>query len=78
MIYVKGDYGTFVVDRKVSPSDGSGLYSSGTSEATFSGIRQSKDNTQFTVEWRSGRRQDDRSQSNVQRNRLRLHDNQWF
>ena len=78
MIYVKGSYGTFVMDREVSASDGGRLYSSRPSEKAVSGICESKGDTESPIEWWSRRRQDHDSESDVQRNRLRLHGNQWF
>jgi hypothetical protein len=78
MIYVKGFHGTSSVDRKVSPKDSRGLYLARTIEGTFSRVRQSKADTKSSTDWWGRRRQDISSESNVQRDRLRLHGNQWF
>jgi hypothetical protein len=78
MIYVKGSYATFVMDREVPASNGFGLYSSGPFEATVSIVRQSEKHSKSLTKWRSRSRQDNNRQSHVQRDRLRLHGNQWF
>ena len=78
MIFVKGSYGSCIMDREVSSSNGRELYSTRTSEKTISGIRQSKDNSKPSIEWWSGSRKDNRSQSDVQRDRMRFSSNQWF
>lgn len=78
MIFVKGYRGTSIVDRKVSPANNQRLHSTGTSERSFSTIRESERDTKSTSGWWGGRRQDNNRQGDVQRSGLRLHDNQWF
>ena len=78
MIYVKGSYGTFVMDREVSPENNRRLYSTRTIETSVSGVRQPEKHSKSSTGWWSGSRQDDRSQSTLQRSGLRLHRNQWF
>ena len=78
MIYVKGSHGTSLVDRKVSSNESGGLYSSRQIKEGISGIREPKTDTESSVVWWGGSRKDNNSQGDVQRSRLRLHDNQWF
>jgi len=78
MIYVKGSDGTFVMDRKVSPSNNRGLYSTQTVEGSLSTIRKSETDTKLTSNRQRWCREDDSGQSTVSGSGMRLPSNQWF
>ena len=78
MIYVKGSHGTFIMDREVSPSDSRRLYSARAPEKTISGVREAAKHSQSPIDWWGRRWQNDRSESDVSSNRVRLSSNQWF
>ena len=78
MIYVKGFHGTFSVDRKVSTIDNQRLYTTRKTEGKFPTVCESEADTKSAFDGWGGNRKDDSGQSNVQRDRRRLHDHQWF
>jgi hypothetical protein len=54
------------------------LYSTRTVEKTIPRIRESEKQSHSSAGWWGMSRKDNSSESHVQRNRLRLHGNQWF
>jgi hypothetical protein len=78
MIFVRKQDGTSFVDIKIQTTSNKRLYSTRSPERSFSGVCKSEADTQSASDWWSRRGQDNNRQSNVQRDRLRLHDSQWL
>jgi hypothetical protein len=80
MIYLMKDLhnGTSVVHREVSSENDQRLRLTRSSKETISRIRQTEEHSKSSADGWTRSWQNDRSQSNVQRDRVRLSGNQWF